>query len=117
MKNFIEVGKTDEERTEQVKQWVKENGLQIIIGVVFGLSAIWGWDYYQDYQYQQSIEARTQYLALITDGNNTEALDSLKDKHANSGYAAHAALLMAKRAIETKNYQQALAHFTTIDGR
>ena len=50
MKNFIEVGKTDEERTEQVKQWVKENGLQIIIGVVFGLSAIWGWDYYQDYQ-------------------------------------------------------------------
>ena len=45
MKNFIEVHKTEDEQTEQIKKWIKENGGQIIAGVVMGLSAIWGFDY------------------------------------------------------------------------
>ena len=33
MKNFIEVGKTEEEQAEQIKKWIKGNALQIIAGV------------------------------------------------------------------------------------
>ena len=27
MKNFIEVGKTEEEQVEQIKKWIKENSM------------------------------------------------------------------------------------------
>jgi predicted negative regulator of RcsB-dependent stress response len=40
MKNFIEVEKTDEEQAEQIKKWIKENALQIIMGVSLGLGGL-----------------------------------------------------------------------------
>ncbi|MBE8157839.1 MAG: hypothetical protein HAW59_00340 [Betaproteobacteria bacterium] len=48
MKNFIEIGTTEEQQVEQIKQWIKENGLQIIIGISLGLGSIWGWNYFKD---------------------------------------------------------------------
>ena len=45
MKNFIEVGKTEDEQAEQIKKWIKENGPQIIAGIVLGLGGIWGLSY------------------------------------------------------------------------
>ena len=39
MKNFIGVHKTEEEQEDQIKNWWKENGIQIIGGVVIGMLA------------------------------------------------------------------------------
>ena len=33
MKNFIEVGKTEDEQAQQIKKWIKENALQIVVGI------------------------------------------------------------------------------------
>jgi len=103
MKNFIEVHKTEDEQAEQIKKWIKENGGQIIAGVVMGLSAIWGFDYYKNYQNEQSTQARSHYLSLVVNPNNTESFDKLQNNYTGSGYVDQSSLLMAKNAVKINN--------------
>jgi predicted negative regulator of RcsB-dependent stress response len=114
MKNFINVGKTEEEQAEQIKKWIRENGMQIIAGVVIGLTAIWGLDYYKNYQYEQSIQARSSYLSVVSNSNNVQALTALQNNHADSGYTQQAVLMMAKHAVDAQNYQQALDYLSPL---
>ncbi len=114
MKNFIEVGKTEEEQVEQIKKWIKENGMQIVAGVLIGLSAIWGLDAYKQYQYSQSVEARTNYLNLASSPINSYMYDELKASYADSGYTDQATLIMAKYAVDNKDYAKALEHLNSL---
>ncbi len=114
MKNFIEVGKTEEQQAEQVKQWIKENVLQIIVIVSLGSGSVWGFGAYKDYQHSQLIEARSIYLTLSSNPSNTQAYEQLKNNHANSGYLDQATLILAKNAVANKNYAQALEYLTPL---
>ncbi|MBT4923511.1 MAG: tetratricopeptide repeat protein [Candidatus Thioglobus sp.] len=114
MKNFIEVHKTEDEQAEQIKKWIKENGGQIVAGVVMGLSAIWGFDYYKNYQNEQSTQARSHYLSLVVNPNNTESFDKLQNNYTGSGYVDQSSLLMAKNAVNNKQYQQALDYLSPL---
>ena len=109
MKNFINVGGTEEEQVEQVKKWLKTNGSQIVIGVVIGLSAFWGWGFYGDYQDQQSQSARALYLTYASDSNSVETYDQLLTDYGSSSYADQASLLMAKKLFDAGNYQSVLS--------
>jgi predicted negative regulator of RcsB-dependent stress response len=113
MKNFIEVGTTEEEQVEQVKKWLKENGLQIIIGIALGLGGIWGFNAYETYQHQQNLKARTLYLKLKA--NPEPALyTTFKNEHSDSGYTQEAALLMAKNSIAQKDYVAATKYLKPL---
>jgi predicted negative regulator of RcsB-dependent stress response len=113
MKNFIEIGKTDDEQEQQIKKWIKENALQIIIGITLGLSGIWGLNAYDVYQHQQSIQARILYLNATT-GKNEIAFKKLNKDYASSGYAQEAVLMQAKVAAKSGHYAQALSHLQTL---
>ena len=113
MKNFIDVIKTEDEQAEQVKKWLKENGPQIVAGVVIGLSSIWGFDYYNNYQHTQSVNARSAYLSVVS-SPNLQALTNLKSDHADSGYTQQAVLMMAKHAVNQGNYQQAIGYLSPL---
>ncbi|QKQ24181.1 tetratricopeptide repeat protein [Candidatus Ruthia endofausta] len=114
MKNFIEVDKTEEEQVEQVKRWIKENTLQIVVSVSLGLGSIWGFDAYKNYQHSQLIEARNIYLALTSNPSDTQAYEQLKNNHADSGYLDQATLILAKNAVANKDYTQALEYLTPL---
>jgi predicted negative regulator of RcsB-dependent stress response len=103
MKNFIGVHKTEEEQEDQIKNWWKENGIQIIGGVVIGIAGIWGWDYYQSHKYAQSIEARDLYLDFSVN-NNSSTLQNLSENFSDSSYQDEARLLLAKNQI--KNFDE-----------
>ena len=103
MKNFIGVHKTEEEQEDQIKNWWKENGIQIIGGVVIGIAGIWGWDYYQNHIYAQSIEARDLYLDFSVN-NNSSTLQNLSENFSDSSYQDEARLLLAKNQI--KNFDE-----------
>jgi len=113
MKNFIEIDKTEDEQAEQIKKWLKENGPQIIIGLVMGLSGIWGLDYYNNYQHEQSINARSAYLSVVSTPDSP-ALTTLQSDHKDSGYTQQSILMMAKHAVSAGNYQQALEHLLPL---
>jgi len=113
MKNFIEVGKTEEEQAEQIKKWLKNNLPYIIVGIALGLSGIWGFDYYQTQQYKKAIQARDNYLAIVVNANNTEALAALKQDE-NGTYAQQAELVLAQKAVVKGDYQGAIAYLLPL---
>ena len=39
----MDVYKTEEEQVEAIKKWWNENGKSIIVGIVVGITAIFGW--------------------------------------------------------------------------
>ena len=59
MKNFIEISDSEEEQVDKIKKWWNSNGKQIIAGAVIGLAGVFGWNYYNDYQDNQALNART----------------------------------------------------------
>ena len=108
MKNFINIADTEDEQVEQIKNWWKSNGKQIIAGAVIGLAGIWGWNSYSTYQDQQTLEARALYLNYASDSSNLGAYDKLTEDFANNSYTDQAALLMAKHLFDEGNYTEAL---------
>ena len=108
MKNFINITDTEDEQVEQIKNWWKSNGKQIIAGAVIGLAGIWGWNSYSTYQDQQTLEARALYLNYASDSSNLGAYDKLTEDFANNSYTDQAALLMAKHLFDEGNYTEAL---------
>ncbi len=107
---------TDEERVEEMKKWWKENGKSVIFGIVLGLSILFGWRWWQDYQLNQSVQASTLYnqLELSIQQKKPEQAEALSqqittqfEKHA---YAIYAALAMAKMKMDAKDVAAAQAH-------
>ncbi|CAC9542703.1 hypothetical protein [uncultured Gammaproteobacteria bacterium] len=114
MKNFIEVGKTEEEQAEQIKKWIKGNALQIIAGVALGFSGIWGFDYYDNQQYKKAIQARIHYLSVAINPSNIKDLNTLNEQYADSPYTQQATLVAAKQAANKGDYQGALDYLLPL---
>jgi len=113
MKNFIEVGKTEDEQAQQIKKWIKENGLQIVVGISLGLGGIWGLGAYKTYQNEQSVQARSLYLNTAS-SDNVSAFEALSASHSDSGYTQQAGLMLAKNAVRKQDYESALQHLSTL---
>jgi predicted negative regulator of RcsB-dependent stress response len=113
MKNFIEVGKTEDEQAQQIKKWIKENGLQIVVGISLGLGGIWGLGAYKTYQNEQSIQARSLYLNTAS-SDSVAAFEALSTSHSDSGYTQQAGLMLAKNAVKKQDYESALQHLSTL---
>ena len=108
MKNFIEISDSEEEQVDKIKKWWNSNGKQIIAGAVIGLAGVFGWNYYNDYQDNQSLNARSLYLSYAADSNNVGAYNKLIKEHPSSSYTDQATLLMAKYLFDAGSYSLAL---------
>ena len=108
MKNFIEISDSEEEQVDKIKKWWNSNGKQIIAGAVIGLAGVFGWNYYNDYQDNQALNARSLYLNYATDSNNGGAYNKLIKEHPSSSYTDQATLLMAKYLFDAGSYSLAL---------
>ena len=108
MKNFIQISDSEEEQVDKIKKWWNSNGKQIIAGAVIGLAGVFGWNYYNDYQDNQALNARTLYLNYASDSNNVGSYNKLIKEHPSSSYTDQATLLMAKYLFDAGSYSLAL---------
>jgi len=108
MKNFIQISDSEEEQVDKIKKWWNSNGKQIIAGAVIGLAGVFGWNYYNDYQDNQALNARTLYLNYASDSNNVGSYNKLINEHPSSSYTDQATLLMAKYLFDAGSYSLAL---------
>lgn len=91
--------KTDEEKAEELKQWWKENGTSVFVGIALAIGGMFGWQQWQEYQKNQAEGASRLYAQLNDDGNDSTGIfKQLNDNYDGTPYHALAALKTAKKA-------------------
>lgn len=101
---------TEEQQVEALKEWWQENGRSVILGVVIGAAAIFGWQGWGKYQLSQSQQASDAFsetldaLAASATGSSADLVakaENLKSEHGGSLYAVMASLAAARALIES----------------
>ncbi|HMB38133.1 MAG TPA: tetratricopeptide repeat protein [Wenzhouxiangellaceae bacterium] len=54
----------EHEQSERVRNWLRENGVSILMGVALALAGIFGWRQWLDYQSGQAVLANEYYAAI-----------------------------------------------------
>lgn len=104
----------DEAQVENLKRWWKENWLALVAGLAIGLTAILGWEQWKQYKVGKSEQASQIFEDMkkaATAGKNDEAKaagDKLVKDFPASPYAVDAALLLAGKAVEQNQLDEAL---------
>ena len=103
----MDVYKTEEETIESIKQWWKENGLAVAIGLLIGLGGIYGVRSWMGHQQTESEQASVVYDQLaksLAAKKYPEVLQhggAILTDYNGSPYAVLAALAMAKARLES----------------
>lgn len=101
---------TEEQQLEAIKKWWQENSMMIVTGIVAGVGAIFGWQYYQQYTISHSEQASVIYEQVISTAQKpAEMLGDLNEQqtrvnqlaadYSDTPYAALSALILAKQHI------------------
>jgi predicted negative regulator of RcsB-dependent stress response len=92
---------TEREQVDRIRQWWKENGAWIIVGVGGGVLALAGWNWWQGYQLQRAEQAAAIY-AVVAEAAMEERVDEirlgverLEAAHGGSPYLQHGRLALA----------------------
>ena len=120
LRKDVELEQSDQEQVEALQQWWRDNWLSLIGGLVVGLGAILGWQYYGDYTASQAAAASSQFemikTQLATDQNEQakSTLKTLQAEHAKSPYVAQAHLAMAQAQAEDSDWAGAAASLQQV---
>ena len=116
----MELHRTDEERLDSLKKWWGEHGRMLVVGVVVGVAGVSGWTFWQDHERRQAEDAsalfQTASLAAASGDHAAlrEAGSALLADHSGRGYAAAAALLIARSEFEQGRLDEAKARFRWV---
>lgn len=97
----MDIHLSEEEQVEALKKWWKENGKSVVAGVVLGLGAVFGWQYWNKHQQQLAEQASLQFEKMnqsVQAGSPAAVVqaEALITDHTGSPYAIFAALDLAK---------------------
>ncbi len=105
----------DYEQSERVQQWLRKNGVSIIVGVILGLLLIFGWQQWKGHRADRLAKAAGEYQAIQVAAaqrrtSEVEALtDSLLKDYPDTSYAVFAAGERAQRAVVAGQLDKAQA--------
>lgn len=111
--------RTEEEQVAAIKEWWKNNGNALLIGVGAALAIVFGWQAWQKHQAQERSMAGSQYQQLLSAVNQpaneerektiTFVSKELQDEHEDSAYAVYGTLILASHQFEEKSDPAAAA--------
>lgn len=109
---------TEEEQVEQLKKWLKNNALSIVLGISLGLASIFGYNHYSELKINTAQQASALYEELLS---ADDAIDLVADKvaifksdYSDTPYAAKVTLLNAKRLAETGQVDEAIKELSWV---
>jgi len=112
----------DHEQGELVQQWLRQNGLSIVVGIAIGLVGIFGWQQWNKHKAGHQAEAANLYQQVQNavasgraDGANT-LIDQLIKDDADTPYAALAMSDRAQRQADGKELDKAVESLTWVEG-
>lgn len=107
---------SQQDELEKLKEWWKEYGTSLVIGVVLGVAALVGYRYWTQHQETQREAASVMYEQLLTHIRTDQpqaARDvggKLIDDYGSTPYAGMAALLLARQAHDAGDKALARQH-------
>jgi predicted negative regulator of RcsB-dependent stress response len=103
---MVDVTLSEEEQVEELKKWWKENGKSVIAGVVLGLGAVFGWQYWNQHQQQVAgqasmlFEQMSQSLAAKNNEIASKQAEIIASEFQGSAYDTFASLTLARVKLE-----------------
>lgn len=110
----------DIERVEQIKSWLTRYATPIIIGIVLGLTLIYGWQFWQQKQLKQSNQAAVVYQQISQAWVNASLsqkqtmASQLVQQYPQTVYADLANLGLASIATQQQDYAKASQLLDTV---
>ena len=107
MAEDIKLHFSEDEDLEKAKEWWKKNGSSIIWGIAIGLTAVIGFNFWQQYTTGKADAASTLFNQILQQdaSGHLETLPQLarelREDYGSTAYAPQAALLLAKVKLET----------------
>ena len=111
---------TDQQRAEQVRGWLQENGWYLLAGIVLGLAALFGWRQWGAYTQHDAEAASAQYAELmgaIRIGRTTRAEElttQIAAEHPRSPYVDQARLALARLKVEKAQPEEATKYLEQV---
>ncbi len=106
---------TEEQQVEAIKNFWKENGVAIGVGIVLGLGGLGAWQWYgkkviadkeaQSIAFQETLET-------IDSEDGLNAVEVFAKENSDSGYSVLASLMAAQKAVSAENFESAKVHLT-----
>jgi len=112
----MEVYASEQEQVEALKEWWKENGRAVVIGIVLALVAVFGWRTWQSHVRGQAVAASNEYQMLLNHldaGESREVTEvgrRIVGEYPTTAYAVLASLTMAQQAVDQNDLDGAAAH-------
>ena len=107
---------TEEQQVEALKRWWQENGRAVVLGIGIGLAVIFGFRAWQTHKVSVAQDASSAYTEVLQslerDDNGEQFLslvESIRDDHGDSPYAAMASLAEARFQVENDQLPEAEA--------
>ncbi|HET6554755.1 MAG TPA: tetratricopeptide repeat protein [Dyella sp.] len=102
------------EQSERVQQWLRQNGLSIVVGIAIGLVGIFGWQQWNKHKADHQAEAANLYqqLSVAAAAGKNEGADTLTERlvkdYPDTAYALFAMGDRAQRQVQAKQLDKAL---------
>ena len=112
----MDVYKTDEEQIESLKKWWDENGTSVVFGILLGFGALFGWRWWQQASLEKAESAAGLFQSLMETSRGEDVkltknkAEKVISEYGSTTYAVFAKLLLAKIAVQEKDYDSAEKH-------
>lgn len=105
---------SDKEQVELLKKWWNDYGKSILLAVIIGLGAGYGWRHYQAKKNERLVAASAVYWKMLDSDraritkNANAAAGTLVLTYPNTVYATVAQFMLAKNAVQKHDYKEAI---------
>ena len=120
--------RTEEEQVAALKQFWKDYGSAILLGIVLSLATVYGWKAWKAHKLEQAQVSSGLYQELVDlslrqpgqplskqqQASFDNLLETLKDDHESTVYAQFGALLKASKAVEADDLKTARAQLEWV---
>jgi predicted negative regulator of RcsB-dependent stress response len=111
---------SEKEQWEQIRAWLRDNGLWIIAGIAVGAAALGGWRWYQDHVDSVGAQAGAKYTQVVDAfgrGDRTQGfvlLGELERDYSSSPYVDQGKLMAARMYVDVGDLDKAVAELQDV---